>query len=87
MWGDGRVASHPLGCISAGLGCSLELTRGGQEEELEGDRRQRLDFQFPSLVGGSRGLEFLEKEREEEAFLQNERDEGDICHQMISAIS
>ena len=87
MWGDGSVASHPLGCVSAGLGCSLELTRGGREEELEGDRRRRLDFQFPSLVGGSRGLEFLEKEREEEAFMQNERDEGGICHQMISEIS
>ena len=55
MWGDGRVASHPLGCVSAGLGCSLELegTRGRREEELEGDRRQSLDFQDPSLVGGS----------------------------------
>lgn len=55
MWGDGKVASHPLGCVSAGLGCSLELeeTRGGREEELEGDRRQSLDFQDPSLGGGS----------------------------------
>lgn len=46
-----------------------------------------MDFQGPSLVGGSRGQEFLEKEREEEAFLQNKRDEGGICHQMISEIS
>ena len=86
---NGRVASHPLGCISTWLGCSLELegTRGGRKEELEGDRRRRLDFQGPSLVGGSRGQEFLEKEREEEAFLQNKRDEGGICHQMISEIS
>ena len=50
MWGDGSVASHPLGCVSAGLGCSLELTRGGREEELEGDRRRRLDFQHSNAT-------------------------------------
>lgn len=44
-------------------------------------------FRILALWEEVRGQEFLEKEREEEAFLQNKRDEGDICHQMISEIS